>query len=605
MKIVLKLPDILPKHMPSLSEKTVANVKRISIRVGLTILTAALILVAVWIGFDSYYANKIYPRTVVAGINIGGKTEQQAIEALSPAFDAAKTKPLVITSTDRTWEITPEKIMLSYDASQTAKRAYDRGRTGTLADRILARLASAYKAAIVRPVVTYQKEALEANVKEIATALDVVPQSAKITYVDGQFIVGPSLVGKRVNQMKLSQQIYMAAVTLRTDPIIVPIEEQQPAIPADRAQQLVPSLMQYAEQPLELRYEDKKIAFDVPTILSLIDYEHAQTAAITFDKEKLNTFIDSFAKDIERPARDGLFKFENGRVQAFTAAQDGIAVDKPELEKKLTDTLLNGGSSRVVEIPVIKTQPQTATADVNNFGIKERIGHGESNYRGSPADRIYNLKLATSRINGVLIAPGQEFSFNDSVGTIDQTTGYKQALVILAGRTVLGDGGGVCQVSTTVFRAALEAGLPITQRTAHAYRVGYYENDRGPGIDATIYQPGVDFKFKNDTEHYVLLQATIDDAATKVNIDLYGTADGRQAIVSKPVVYSTTPAPPDVYQDDPNLPKGITKMVEHSIPGARVGFTRTVTRNGETTISETFTSNYRPWQAVYLVGTKE
>ncbi|MBI2033032.1 MAG: VanW family protein, partial [Candidatus Levybacteria bacterium] len=151
----------------------------------------------------------------------------------------------------------------------------------------------------------------------------------------------------------------------------------------------------------------------------------------------------------------------------------------------------------------------------------------------------------------------------------------------------------------------LNAGLPIVERHAHAYRVHYYEEDSPPGIDATIYVPTVDFKFKNDTGHYILIQNVVDPISLRLTFFLYGTKDNRQVTLSEPVITSQTPAPEPLYQDDPTLPKGTVKQVDFAASGASVFFTREVKKNGETIISEKFVSNFKPWQAVYLRGTKE
>ena len=201
----------------------------------------------------------------------------------------------------------------------------------------------------------------------------------------------------------------------------------------------------------------------------------------------------------------------------------------------------DGPKEIVVEIPIITTEPKVKTADVNNLGIKELIGKGESLFAGSIPNRIFNIKKAALNMNGVLVAPGETFSFNKYVGDISAAGGYKSAYIIKEGRTVLGDGGGVCQVSTTLFRAILAAGLPIEERTAHAYRVHYYEEDSQPGFDATIFTPDVDLKFKNDTPAYILIQTAMDEAQTKLVFELYGTSDGRKVSISKARVWDVTP----------------------------------------------------------------
>jgi vancomycin resistance protein YoaR len=268
----------------------------------------------------------------------------------------------------------------------------------------------------------------------------------------------------------------------------------------------------------------------------------------------------------------------------------------------LAEFLLSA-EDKVLEIPVILTYPKIKTGDVNNLGIKELIGTGKSTFFHSIPGRVFNVNLAASRISGTLVGPGEEFSFVKAVGDISKTTGYQTAYIISEGRTVLGDGGGVCQVSTTTFRAALDAGLPITERKAHAYRVGYYEQDSPPGIDATVYYPTADLKFLNDTGNYILIQETVDTKNLSMKVEIYGTSDGRKSSLSKPRISNQSPPPPTMYVDDPTLPLGTMKQIDWSAWGAKVVFDYKVERNGENIYEKTFVSNYQPWQAVYLKGT--
>ena len=182
-------------------------------------------------------------------------------------------------------------------------------------------------------------------------------------------------------------------------------------------------------------------------------------------------------------------------------------------------------------------------------------------------------------------------------------TGFKQAYVIKQGKTELDVGGGVCQVSTTLFRAMLDAGLDITERQEHAYRVSYYEEDSPPGYDATVFIPKPDLKFVNDTGHYVLIQNIIDMKNKKLTYEIYGTSDGRKTELSNYRKWNASPAPPDKYIDDPTLPNGKVIQDEHSIPGLNVAFDWKVMRNGEVVHQKTFESHYVPWGAVYRRGT--
>lgn len=332
--------------------------------------------------------------------------------------------------------------------------------------------------------------------------------------------------------------------------------------------------------------------------------------AFHYSPDKLDGLLSRLKKEIDKEPINALFTFENGRVTAFSLSHDGQKLDMSKLKKQLYENLVslttNNKPMRItIKVPIVIIKPAVTNENVNSFGISEIIGEGTSLFQHSIENRIFNISLATSRLNGILIAPGDVFSFNKAVGDISGFTGYKQAYVIQNGKTVLGDGGGVCQVSTTLFRAALNAGLPIVERNAHAYRVGYYEQDSGPGIDATVYSPSVDFKFKNDTKNYILIQSYADTTNLRLTFDLYGSKDDREVSITKPVILSQTPASAPLYQDDPTLPKGTIRQVDFSADGASVYFTRTVKKDGKIAFTDKFTSNYRPWQAIFLRGTKE
>jgi vancomycin resistance protein YoaR len=329
-----------------------------------------------------------------------------------------------------------------------------------------------------------------------------------------------------------------------------------------------------------------------------------------YDEAALDTALAPMSKTIFRKPMDAVFSVENGKVSTFKPSRNGEELDTETLRLTIKDrvpALLASQqiASMTLQLPIKITEPKITTENVNDLGIKELVGEGTSHYAGSIVNRIYNLSLAANRINGTLIPPGEVFSFNKTIGDVSKLTGYKQAYVISGGRTILGDGGGVCQVSTTMFRTALNAGLPIVERNQHAYRVSYYEQDMGPGVDAAIYTPNIDFKFKNDTKHHLLIQTSIDEENQTLTFRLYGTKDGREVTLKKPVILSTAPAPEPLYQDDPELPKDQVKQIDFAAPGAHVYFEREVKKDGKVLIADKYTSRYRPWQAVFLKGTKQ
>jgi vancomycin resistance protein YoaR len=202
----------------------------------------------------------------------------------------------------------------------------------------------------------------------------------------------------------------------------------------------------------------------------------------------------------------------------------------------------------------------------------------------------------------VVIPPGGTFSFNRYLIDVVEANGYEDAYVIFGNRTVLGPGGGVCQVSSTMFRAAFYGGFPIVERWAHAYRVGYYEPP--VGMDATVFAPDVDLKFKNDTGAYLLVEPIIDEKNTTLTFNLYGTKPNREVKLVGPEVSNVKPHGPDIYNDDPSLPKGVVKQVDFSVDGEDVTVYREIYIGGQLSTRDKFFSRYAPWQAIFQRGTR-
>ena len=329
---------------------------------------------------------------------------------------------------------------------------------------------------------------------------------------------------------------------------------------------------------------------------------------IEYDNSELKDFISLSEDKYNFPAKNALFKFENGKVVEFRKESNGLKILTNQFLPDF-DKVVNGFKMEVTNKKVVLNseviKPEIKLSDINEYGIEEFIAEGKSDYTHSIPQRVHNLTLAASKFNGVLIPKGKEFSFVETVGHISSLTGYQPAYIIKEGKTVLGDGGGVCQVSTTLFRAALNAGLPIVERNAHAYRVGYYENDSQPGFDATIYAPNIDLKIKNDTPGYILIETEIDKENNLLYFRFYGKKDSRRVDISKATVYDVVPALPPKYQDDATLKKGVTKQVDFAAGGAKAFFTYKVYKEEKLTIDEKFFSNFRPWAAVYLVGTAD
>jgi vancomycin resistance protein YoaR len=244
-----------------------------------------------------------------------------------------------------------------------------------------------------------------------------------------------------------------------------------------------------------------------------------------------------------------------------------------------------------------------ADATAQELGITELVSESTTWFFGSSDERKHNIARAASNFYGLVIAPGQEFSFNQYLGDVSAEDGYEQGLVIVGGRTIKGVGGGICQVSTTAFQAAFWAGFPITARLEHGYQVPYYNDGEGPGMDATVFSPVVDFKFINDTPYYLLVENYYSEANSSLTFKFYSTGLGRQIVKEGPFVENVRPPNPDVWEENPELAAGEITQVDYAVEGSDVTVLRTVyNANGELLRQDTFVSHYIPWQNIYQYG---
>jgi vancomycin resistance protein YoaR len=325
---------------------------------------------------------------------------------------------------------------------------------------------------------------------------------------------------------------------------------------------------------------------------------------VKFNAEALQAGLADLAQQINRAPENARFIFNDDtrQLEVIQPGKIGRALDITTTLTRMNDALARGDQQ--VTLAVAEQRPDFYDdANAAALGITELVSTGQSFYAGSSEERMKNIGAASTSQHGVIVKPGEVFSFNHNLGDVSLDTGYAEALIIYNGRTIKGVGGGVCQVSTTAFRAAFNGGYPIIERWPHAYRVGWYERGTGPGLDASVFSPVVDFKFKNDTPYHILVEAYANDVAGRLTFKLYSTNDGRQVAISEPVVENVIPHPEDKIEEDPTLPAGTRQQVDYAADGADVTVTRTVTRNGQVISEDRVFTRYQPWQAIFKVGT--
>jgi len=559
---------------------------------------------ASWAGVEAAFWGKTWPGVRVADTYLGNKPRMEVQQRLESRLNSRSEVEL--RHGTQTWMVDFEELGVRYDAKATAAKAMEVGRSGRpLADGINRWKAIQYGAE-VGVEYTLDEEKLNAVADKLAGELDIPAQEPAVTMTAGEIIVTAGENGQQVARAELLGRIRETIRQVGTK-IEIPVTQLTPKLSEAQLGQAKKRAEAMLLKKIVITHEAENQEWEVGEDLVLVWLDPSTSTG--WKRGRIEEWVTELAETVDRPAQNATFRFVGGgKVEEFRPAREGYMVKQGELVNELTRKLsvLETGGDKVLtlELPLAQTEPEITTGDVNDLGIKELIGKGESWYAGSITNRIFNLKKAAEALNGVLVAPGEMFSFNTTVGEISAATGYKQAYIIKNGQTILGDGGGVCQTSSTLFRAVLAAGLPIEARTAHAYRVSYYEQNYQVGFDATVFQPAPDFKFRNDTPGHILIQTEFDEAKKYLAFSFYGTNDGRKVELSKARMWDVTPPPPDLYIDDPNLAAGVVQQTEHRASGAKVAFDWKVTRGEEVLQERTFFSNYQPWQAVYLRGTK-
>lgn len=575
----------------------------------LGIIIAILLPIIALVAIKWAYTGRIYPGVFVGGLHLGGMNFQQTVYHLNQAARQRLTQQITLSTGPYQLNLQPQQISLDYNTQASAWAALSIGRSGDLFSNIWNLFQACCLGGItITPHMSFDQLYLDNLIDNLATQIDKPVIQTSIIEDNNELKVVGGQVGRKLDKKSTKTAIHNYFLLNSQSPTALPMEVNFPQVTEKAAQQTLNQVASLIDQPLTLTFNQKTWTLErgrLANFISLqpVSHDHYSTASPSANVGAINKFVEQLANDINQSPQDAAFVFSGNKVTTFRPSVDGYHVQTKQTIDLIAKHLFNPQLPRTLNVTVATAAPAITTESINNLGISSLLGSGVSYFADSISSRMHNIQLATSKITGTLVAPGATFSFNDTIGEITAATGYKQAYVIEYGRTVLGDGGGVCQVSTTLFRAVLNAGLPIVERYPHAYRVGYYEQSFPPGLDATVYPPSVDFKFKNDTSAYILVQATFNKTNTSLVFDLYGQPDNRTVSLSTPIISNRTPPPPPRYQEDPSLAKGITKQIERPAVGARVSFKRIVTRDQEILYDSEFVSNYQPWQAVYLVGT--
>jgi vancomycin resistance protein YoaR len=326
-------------------------------------------------------------------------------------------------------------------------------------------------------------------------------------------------------------------------PLFIEFQETQPTVSAEDLETHREALLAALPSSLKLFHEKEKWEVDFQKHPEWISFEkklyevapNELKFTITWDPLSFAQFINEFvAHKLEQAPEDvHVSKTPEGKIQFEGRGNEGRALSRERLLTLANQAIAHG--EKEVEIPLAVVPPKVeASEELQGLGIRELIAVGHTRFKGSPANRKHNIGIGLAHYNGMLISPGATFSFNENLGPVDDSTGYKKELVIKPEGTIPEFGGGLCQVSSTLYRAAIYAGLPITERAPHSYAVTYYSQIGGHGLDATIYPPSRDLKFTNDTPASLLIQSYVD--GDNAYFKFYGASDGRKVELEGPYI---------------------------------------------------------------------
>jgi len=557
------------------------------------------------LGSRLMFSGQVLPGVHTAGIDLGGLSRHEVESVLAQTLTYPHTGTVLLMDQGSHWIARPSDLGIMIDVSQMTEQALSTGRGGGVF-RNLSEQATAWNQSIqLAPLVSFDQQVAADYLAGLAAQIDRPTVEAGLSLSGLEVVARPGQVGRTLDVLATLDTLQVTFEQLHDAQLELVVHEQPPLVLDVSAQAALAG--QILSQPLILTAEGSGPWLIEPQALAgmlRFDLGPAGGYEVRLDPAGLAAFLEPLAPELERDPQNARFIFNDDtrQLDLLQAAVIGRTLDLGASIQTIQQATAAGQH----EIPLVFLLEPPAVGSEStaaDLGISEAVSVASTYFAGSSPERIRNIATASAAFHGLLIAPGETLSMAEVLGDISLDKGYAEALIIYGDRTIKGVGGGVCQVSTTLFRTALYGGFEILERHPHAYRVGYYEQGRGspgPGFDATVFVPLVDFKFTNDTPYWLLSETYV--YGTQLLWKFYSTSDGRQVQVSGGQVSEIIEAPKPLYKENPDLPEGEIEQIDFEADGMDVVFSRTVTLNGLTLHHDTFKTHYLPWQAIFEYG---
>lgn len=581
----------------------------------LLIVLSLTILVGV---YQLYFLNRIIPGVSSYGLTLGGMTVEEAARALQDRFTYDDEAVFTFRDGDQFWQFTAGQLGVSFDAQGTAEAAFAIGHANSLVFNVIDQALVWLNGQSVPPTIRYEQSVAVERLKQVADEINRPPQNATFS-IDGLTVTATQgQSGRLVDLLATLNRLNDTIASLGTGTQVdLVINETPPAIwdaegakrKAEAALSAPLTLIADASDPTAQPLGPWTAAPDQIALLlrpTLVDNgDGTKSYDVTVDMAAFRDYLDSLSPGLLVPAQNARFRFNDDtrELEVIKASVTGRELNVPQTLGRMEQAVFNMDNRTVAMAFDYVLAPYHDGVTAAELGITEMVSQATTYYTGSTEARRNNIAEAASRFDGIIIPPGGTFSFNEWLGDVSPEDGFVEGFVIVGGRTVPGVGGGVCQVSTTAFQAAFYAGFPILERHAHGYRVGYYNQGEGVGMDAAIFTPELDFRFLNDTDNALLIETSLFPNENAIQFRFYSTNPGRQVIKEGPFVENVTPAKPTIYEVNPNFMPGQSLQVDWSADGADVTVTRVILdANGNELDRDEFVSRYQPWGAIVQVA---
>jgi len=562
--------------------------------------------------YGKTYDQKVLINSYLLGKNISGENREQTKSFLMQKENENRGKTLKLRYEDKEFENTLENLGWDLDEDKTSEVIFNYGHSRDGFYNIASFFRSVFARKNFQIKYSINEKLVEDWVVSINEAISKPKTEANVIVKYSQAKIIEPEKGTKVNGEKLKSELDQTfQLNLNTD-LYLELVEDIPLISSEQAKALSQEAIDKSSQAITVTGPAGEAILYPNTLGSIIELKakmgegsflkdpEVESIYVSLDSSKVRLFLENSASDLNIEPVDARFTISNGSVALLCPSVVGEAIKITE-SLNLIISAFEKNEPKTIELPHESQDPAISAqdaSDIEKFGIRELIGKATTDFVRSPDNRVHNIKNGVKYISGALIKAGEEFSTVSKLGQFDESGGYLPELVIKEDKTIPEFGGGLCQVSTTLFRSVLDAGLKITERQNHSYRVSYYEPP--VGMDATIYSPKPDLRFINTTDNAILIYGYV--SGYQITFEIYGTDDGREVEISNPEIFDITSPPETIYIDDPSLEPGEEKRIDRAHNGAKAIFYYKVRKNGKLIEDMKFLSYYVAWPAKYLRG---